>query len=179
MLPSVIGFCGPLQSGKTSASHIVISHHPGYSAVSFAQPMRNMLHALGVSYEDMQLRKGVALPALCGNTPRYALQTLGTQWGRDLIGEDIWVNAARHLICQHLDNGHRVVLDDVRFDNEAQMIRELGGGVVRIARPGYEYDPRHASEAGVSESLVGHRIDASDLTELQTRVLQWMNGESQ
>jgi len=70
------------------------------------------------------------------------MQWLGTEWGRNLIGEGFWIAAwqaatqAGHL--QHPTGGlvPLIVADDVRFANEAKAIRDRGGLVVRIERPG-------------------------------------------
>jgi hypothetical protein len=89
-------------------------------------------------------------PALAGRTPRYALQTLGTGWGRELMATDFWVrqfliaqDTARHL-------GMAVVCDDMRFANEAQAIKDAGGILVKVIRPGVETHGPHASEGGLN-----------------------------
>ena len=62
---------------------------------------------------------------LCNQTIRRAMQTLGTEWGRNLIGQDIWVNALERRIKS---TGASVILiPDVRFDSEAEMIFKNGG----------------------------------------------------
>jgi len=168
--PHLLGFCGPAQAGKTTAACTVVGRFPGWTRISFADPLRAMLRALGLTPEDMSDRKEEPMAILCGRTPRYALQTLGTEWGRRLVGDDIWLRAAeqrvKHLLCA----GHSVVIDDVRFDNEAEMIRERGGRVVLLARPGFSASRAHASEAGVHEHLVDHVIEAADLSQLTTGV---------
>jgi hypothetical protein len=68
-----------------------------------------------------------------GLTPRYALQTLGTEWGRALR-DDVWVQYGIHR-AQNL-GADFAVISDCRFPNEAALIREAGGEVWRIFRPG-------------------------------------------
>ena len=49
----------------------------------------------------------------------------------------------------------KAVFDDLRFPNEAALIRLYGGPVVRIVRPGHESAPQvaaHASEAFAFEA---------------------------
>jgi hypothetical protein len=82
--------------------------------------------------------KHVPSPYLNDQTPRHAMQTLGTEWGRNCMGEEFWVSAAREQIEMSFENGLNVVVDDVRFPNEADMIRDLGGVMVRIRRPSLE-----------------------------------------
>lgn len=64
-------------------------------------------------------------------TPRLALQTLGTDVFRDHFNQDIWVKVLKHKIINSSDN---IVITDVRFPNEANMIKELGGKIVQIIR---------------------------------------------
>lgn len=152
MRPQLIAFTGPATSGKTTAAqHFVTAH--GFHRTSFAKPLREMLMALGLSKDDLQSGKETPHPLLGGKTPRWALQSLGTQWGRDLISPDLWVNAARARAKQWLECGYCPVFDDCRFDNEARMVRELGGYVVEIVRPGLGRGT-HESERGVSSELV-------------------------
>lgn len=48
-----------------------------------------------------------------------------------------WLNRARLAIEEAFADGRRVVIDDVRFENEAALIASLGGVVIRIhGRPG-------------------------------------------
>lgn len=84
-------------------------------------------------------------------TPRYALQTLGTEWGRQ-INEDIWLLCAEREAVNRQVDGF-VVVADCRFVNEAAFIRSRGGLVVKIVRPGCDGSdalaagvPTHASE---------------------------------
>lgn len=67
-------------------------------------------------------------------TPRYVLQTLGTEWGRT-IDKDIWVKTALRRAAA-LKDGDAVLITDVRFINEARAIVAGGGQVWRIERPG-------------------------------------------
>lgn len=140
-----IGFCGPAGAGKsTAASHLV--QHWRFNRVRFAEPLKAMLVALGLSAEHLDgALKEEPTPLLCGRTPRQAMQWLGTEWGRDLIGPEFWIAAWQAAVervppsftCHGGFNPIRlIVADDVRFANEAQAIRDRGGIVVRIERPG-------------------------------------------
>ena len=72
---------------------------------------------------------------------RKYLQTLGTEAGRDVLGEDVWVNAMR----KRLKPGGKYVITNVRFPNEAALVRELGGKIYRIDRPGHGAVNAHSS----------------------------------
>ncbi len=115
-----------------------------------------MLMVLGVTAEELAdpARKEQPCAALLGKTPRQAMQSIGTQWGREMIHPDIWVSIAARRLDVAKAEGKSVVLDDCRFDNEAEVWRAAGGTVIEITRPGLAYNNGHASEAGISRHLI-------------------------
>lgn len=131
-LPPVVAFSAPAGGGKSTAAAYLAAKH-GYTLVKFAAPLKSMMRMLGLTDEHIEgILKEVPCPLLCGKTPRYAMQTLGTEWGRDIIGAGLWSNAWRELASDVLDQGGRVVCDDMRFANEEAGVRQLGGMVVRL-----------------------------------------------
>lgn len=131
-LPPVVAFNAPAGGGKSTAARHLIDNH-GYTLVKFAAPLKGMMRMLGLTDEHIEgSLKEVPCPLLCGKTPRYAMQTIGTEWGRDIIGADLWANAWREIASDVLDQGGRVVCDDMRFANEESVVRQLGGVVVRL-----------------------------------------------
>lgn len=147
----IVGLCGAAGSGKTTAAQELV-RRLHYKRHRFAGPLKDMLRVIGLT--DAQVdgdQKEVPCDLLCGRTPRHAMQTIGTQWGRECIGEDFWIRAWTATLPQC----HHVVVDDVRFDNEADAIRSLGGVIVRIDRPNLDVTDSlekraHASEAGLT-----------------------------
>lgn len=125
----VIGFTGPARSGKDTAADFLATELD-LQKVSFATPLKAMLRTLGLT--DSQLNgdlKEVVDPRF-GCTPRHMMQTLGTEWGRDLISQDIWVQALHDELVQGdllLESSIQgVVVADVRLPNEAEWVREHG-----------------------------------------------------
>jgi hypothetical protein len=142
----IIGLTGYAGSGKsTAAQHLVEKH--GFTLVKFAGPLKQMMRCLGLGDREIEGElKEEPHPLLSGKTPRYAMQTLGTEWGRDLIGFGLWVDVAMASAATVIDQGGRVVIDDCRFPNEAAAIKDAGGTVVNIRRPGVGPVNGHASE---------------------------------
>ena len=67
---------------------------------------------------------------------RKELQIEGTEKGRKVFGEDVWIQYVHQTILNHLDRGIRLFLvTDVRFPNEVEYIRAVGGSVYRIHAP--------------------------------------------
>lgn len=134
--PHVVALSGVAGSGKSTAAQYLVDMH-GYTRVRFAGPLKAAMAALGFSARDIEGRtKETPNASLCGKTPRYAMQTLGTQWGRDCIGEDFWVGLWSKAANDVLENGGRVVTDDCRFSNEAATVRKMGGCIYRIVGRG-------------------------------------------
>src|SRR5262245_6513313 len=96
----IIGLTGKLKSGKTEAAlHLC---KKGFTRVRFAGPLKNMMTCLQLTDAEIEgMLKEQPCDLLCGKTPRYAMQTIGTEWGRALIGEDLWVNAWKRLVLKH------------------------------------------------------------------------------
>ncbi len=122
-----------------------------WALLAFADPLRRMLHAgLGLSWHEMHERKEAPLPALDGVTPRRLMQTLGTEWGRQMILPDLWVRVWRRAAAARLGDGVRVVCPDVRMPDEAAAIWRLGGIVVWVDRPLPPSGDTHESERAFS-----------------------------
>lgn len=149
----VIGITGRAGAGKTTLASLV----PGAVVMQFADPLYAAVAALTGLPEAMlrhPLHKGRIIPWL-GKTPRQLLQTMGTEWGRAMVREDVWLVMARRRIEAWRESGaSTVIVADVRFDNECQFIRDdMGGQVWGVFRSG-KPDDGHSSEAGVHPSLV-------------------------
>lgn len=83
-------------------------------------------------------------------TPRRLMQTLGTEWGRDCIRTDLWTSLVRQRAIAHLALGRSVVIDDLRFQNELELVHELGGTAYRVTRPGIADATGHPSEGALA-----------------------------
>ena len=129
----IVGLSGLIGSGKTTAAKHLIEHH-GFVRLRFAGPLKAMMAALGLTEAETDGDlKHEPCDLLCGKTPRYAMQTIGTEWGRELIGPDLWIRAWLASVDE-LPPNSRIVADDVRFPNEAEAIFGLGGKLIRITR---------------------------------------------
>jgi hypothetical protein len=165
----LVGFAGLIGCGKTTAAQFLIKELQ-FHRVRFAGPLKAMMAALGLSNMEIDDPNCKEQPSalLCGKTPRWAMQSLGTEWGRNLIGDDIWINAWKRS-CEGYPH---IVVDDVRFPNEARAIKEANGLLVRIVRPSMQYNnSSHASEAqnfGVDHIIYNNGL----ITELHSQIMQ-------
>lgn len=143
----VIGFVGYAGSGKSEAAKRLIEKH-GYVRERMAGPLKEMLRGLGLTDRELDGDlKEKPCELLCGKTPREAMQLLGTEFGRQMIGGDIWVSSwLRRAGVALSDGAAGVVADDVRFPNEVGAIRSASGLIIRVDRDGVDRRYRHASE---------------------------------
>lgn len=108
--------------------------------------MKNMLHEAGVPWEFLSGSRKEEVVPVFGKTARQLMQTLGTEWGRDMVSSSLWVDLCRERdIKPAVESGLSVVVEGTRFQNEVQCVRDLGGIVVRVNRPGCGCDG-HRSE---------------------------------
>lgn len=138
---SVIGLNGRKQSGKDTAAQALIKR--GYQRLAFADPVKQSalaldpyvramdgsFHRLTGLHEHLGWELAKEIPDV-----RRLLQRLGTEVGRDILSDrhSIWTNIAARAAYEH----QRVVFTDLRFADEADLVRALGGMVIRIERPG-------------------------------------------
>lgn len=157
--PRVVGVAGRAGSGKNAVAAMI----PGAAVIQLADPLYAAVAVmLGVPEALLRHRayKSAPLPGI-GKTPRQLLQTLGTEWGRHLVGEDVWIRMAERRIEQFAAAGVTVVaIADVRFENEAEWVRARGGEIWHVYRHGLA-DDDHASEAGIKVEAADRVIDNS------------------
>jgi hypothetical protein len=145
----ILSFYGPQRAGKSESAKAVAAL-PGWHRVSFAGPLYAMMSTL-LGTEARDLPKHEPLDALCGRTLRQALQSLGTEWGRGMIGDTIWLEVmVRRVEELRKDGAVGVVIDDLRFANEYQLLRDMEACIVQVNREGCiipTLNGGHASEA--------------------------------
>lgn len=157
----IIGLCGAAGAGKDTVASILRDAHD-FSVEAFASPLYAAVSAMtGIPVDRLKSRefKEAPIPWLGGASPRRLLQTLGTEWGRDMIADHIWITLAERRVAEIAEQGCRgVVFSDCRFPNEAASIRSMGGVVWEVRRDGatcLRSDAAgHDSELGLPRSLI-------------------------
>ena len=188
----LLGLAGRAGCGKSTIAQALVDRGLA-QRVRFAGPLKDGLVAMGLSREQVDgALKETPSHLLCGATPRHAMQTLGTEWGRNMIGPDVWVRLTMHRVDDLLASGVNVIIDDVRFDNEAEAIRERDGQLVTLVRgPVSAAAPErglaalwqrlrarakgtHASEIGLTVRTVKVHNDGT-IADAVDEVLTWWN----
>ena len=138
----IIGICGLIGSGKGTVADILVNQ--GFVKVSFADKLKDGVAEIfgwdramleGDTDESRHWREQTDnfWTAETGRTitPRIVLQEFGTDCMRDGFYDGVWVSLLKKEILQYPGN---YVIPDVRFSNEQNMIRELGGKVWQVKR---------------------------------------------
>jgi len=118
-------------------------------------------------------------------SPREFLQKLGTEFGREQIGDNVWIDTLLHS----LEKDGSYIIPDVRFDNEAKAIKRYGGEIIKTVRitdnpiDDVMYEQAvsmtaHKSEAGIDTKYVDHTIVAQDLSQLKRLWIQYRSEHS-
>jgi hypothetical protein len=154
----IIALSGPMGSGKSTAVEILkfmvrdMGVNKPIKVIKFAQPLYDM--------QEMIYRR---ISSVYGRPTSFVkdrklLQYLGTEWGRETIGETIWVDLWEKEVKTALQDGYVVVCDDARFDNEAESVRRMEGYLIKIVADQSHRradNPNgianHASEAGIKD----------------------------
>jgi hypothetical protein len=116
--------------------------------VSFADPLREALLALHPSWDLWHFGPGKDLvPPDGGLSPRELMRALG-DWVKWYV-PGFFIEAAYRAIAQHFGDGRHVVIDDVRFEAEADWIRSCGGYICHVSRTDVVFRRDHNSEMGI------------------------------
>jgi len=161
----LVGLVGKKRSGKDTVCCIIreLAVCDGLSSerIAFADAVKEeCAEKLGESIEFMESRKDIFRPFY---------QWYGTEYRRGLRGEDYWTKQAGEKVAR--SKADVVIFTDVRFKNEAAFIRENGGILLRVNRPGNDDTDQHRSELEVDEIDCDFGIENDDtLDRLRSRV---------
>lgn len=162
----IVGFAGSKGAGKDTAAQTLID--TGWHHDSFAAPIRTAACALlGISPAELQATKENPRHELGGKSLRDFMQLMGTEFGREMMYEHMWVSS----FITRTKKYQRVVVTDVRFDNEAETIKGLGGFIIRIERPLVMNNDLHISERPLPAQYIdGVIVNNGSIPELHNNV---------
>lgn len=177
----IIGLSGYARSGKDTAAQALVED--GWIRIAFADKVREFLYRLDPivdTYSQYRLQDVIDQYGWSGykesgysDEIRGLLQRLGTECGRGVISDTIWVDAALggsctcngeqanvchdirnepHIVgCPRWGMPKNIVVTDVRFPNEVKAIKDRGGMVIRISREGVGPANNHPSETALDD----------------------------
>lgn len=183
--PELIALYSPAaQMGKSTATRL-LTEGLGFQNVKFADPLKAMtrcfLEQIGVPAEQVEdfvegHRKEEPLTEFGFDhlTTRKIMQTLGKEWGRDSLDPNLWTTIAGRKARKLISDGERVVIDDLRFPNEYDLVRTMGGEAWCLYNPRV---PIGTSEHPSEGLLANHAFDRAlindgTVEELETTVAE-------
>lgn len=166
MKPIILAFTGIMGAGKSEAIRTLAAFLMEQRStapivlIKFAQPLYDMQESIYSRIESVYQRPQNFIK------DRFLLQYLGTEWGRNTIDQDIWVKLWITAVNEAAakNPGAIIVCDDCRFDNEAEVVKIVGGKIIKITtdRNNERIDvsrSNHASEQGVSTKYLDFIIE--------------------
>lgn len=137
-LPRIIGIVGRARVGKDVVATSFARY--GYKRIALADAVKDSALAINpiiFCSDDRNIRLSDVVDALGWdrakeiNEVRRLLQTIGTEFVRDILGEDIWIQALEKRAAG-ID---KVVVPDIRFPNEAAWVKRAGGVLIKVIKP--------------------------------------------
>ena len=187
-MKKLIALTGASGSGKSTVAEYLSQLEPSsmerkrehipFARIKFSQTLKKMLLQIpGITEEMTEGRlKETPQEIFGGQTPRQVMQTLGTEWGRELVSKNIWLDSWERSI----EDYSYVVAEDLRYVNEAELVKRLGGEIWRVKRPNY-LNSGHVSETeqtDIEADVIIHNNGSIENLHLNVRaILSPWNGE--
>lgn len=190
----VFGVAGLMGSGKDTVAKFIAEEYDA-KIIHFADPIYESAKRLNpyVLYDTSPIRLMDLIDKIGWDKAkrtsfevRRLLQIIGTECGRNIHGEDCWIELAADKIRRLFDRNSNefadpacVLIPDVRFHNEAAFIKSIGMEVLYVERPGLADDTpemQHISEQHGQELKLLCKIIKNDgtLDNLKAKVLRAM-----
>lgn len=150
---TIVGLTGAAGSGKSTIA-VALQAKGLFTRMSFGHGLKRVAGFIfGFSYEQLYGEEREVTDERYGFSPRYVLQYLGTEVFR-MMYANVWIDVLKRTADEM--GVKRIVIDDLRFENEADFVHSLGGIVILIDTPPMASnltDDRqtHVSEAGVKQ----------------------------
>lgn len=131
----LIGICGKMGSGKDYIATKYILPYLRYVKgktpiqLSFADQIKvNVMTKNNLSFNEMYVKKS--------DYTRQLLQMEGTESGRNILGNDIWIKYFNTWSQIFMSRGiDTIITSDVRFRNEMEYIKKQNGIIIKISAP--------------------------------------------
>jgi len=193
----IIGLTGLKGSGKDTLAEFLYQDF-GFGRLAFADPLKlSAAAAIGCTVGDLErlknnpharitLTNGQAntydkdWPSITTITVREYLQRYGTEAHRDIFGDTFWIDP---IIDEAFNRAAKypVVITDARFENEQRAVKNAGGYVVEVTRPGMDVGDGHASENvshGLTDIVVPNEGTLADLQTAASKLVEWLTLQS-
>lgn len=174
---SLIGVSGYAGAGKDTFANVLVQKY-GFERIAFADLLKQVVYTLNpivdpiVGFRVHDFVDDYGWDYAKQNVPeiRRLLQRMGTEAGRDILGQDIWVDA----VFNNMGSGDYCI-SDMRFPNEAQRVVDNNGVTVRIIRDGIIPANNHPGEVALDnwdfDYIVYNNHGIDNLEEMADKIL--------
>jgi len=138
----MIGIIGKKYSGKDTVADIICKLHPDYIKLAFADTLKDTCMSLFGFTHDQVYNDKETIDSNWNITPREVLQFVGTELVRNNmnkllpdIGDNFWIKTIDVKAKLAIQNGKKIIISDVRFENEVNYIKQNGGIIIKVTRP--------------------------------------------
>lgn len=176
----IIGLAGYARSGKDTLASMMVSNYD-FKQIAYADALKNILKATNPLLDEDGMRLNEALSyfgeddlksSKYGGEYRRLCQKLGTEGIRKNIGESTWINVVKDSISADPESDW--VVTDCRFANEIQAVKDLGGQVLWVHRPGVDPVNSHSSDNSISERDADEIIyNMGTKADMLSQFIQW------
>lgn len=149
----VLGLVGKKGSGKDTVADYLVEKY-GYQKYAFAGRLKKVVaHLFDIPETSMSCaHQKEEIDPRWGLSPRQMMQQVGTDLVRNHYGDDFWIRHYRFWLASALSSSPHIVVSDVRFQNEADVILEQGGILLRIVRPSMNKTKKGEEDTHISET---------------------------
>lgn len=187
----IVALTGPKGAGKDTVADVLVNHYMiqqrRVKRLAFADPIKKVIqHIFDLDPSSNKQYDDFKRTTLHFNTPNSITrdQRLSQVSARHVVREigmlmrsydEKQFNAYVEDHFKGASDQDVFIVTDLRFDNEYVLLRKWGAKIVRIERPGYEYDG-HITERGFDDKLVDFTIsNIGSLQELTHSIYNLIN----
>ena len=147
----LIAFHGKKLSGKTTSADYLVKTHK-FKKCSFAQKGKETCGDIfQLTHEQLYGSLKEVVDERYNVTPVFIMQRFMTEVTRHIY-EPIWIKCLERKISSFKE-GTNIVIDDLRFQNEAEWVINNNGVIIHISRSETYINDSHASEQGIDENM--------------------------
>lgn len=168
MTNKIIGISGKKRHGKDTVGQIIQNLRPNAVRIAYADALKREVaimvskyqnaldHTTGIDVakvdklikqmndDTIDPKTGVAMKEKF----RLILQWWGTEFRRQMFTDSYWRDRLAEQLEQ-LSPDKLAIITDVRFPDEADQVKEMGGILIRVNRPGINDQSNHPSETAL------------------------------
>jgi dephospho-CoA kinase len=168
-MAQIIGITGKKNSGKDTIGNYLVEKY-GYKRLAFADPLKEACRSI-FSFTDAQLYhdKKEEIDEYWNESPRKIFQIIGTDLLRNKFMKNIWIAALKKKIMDEFKKNpnQKIVITDIRFENENNLIKELNGIIIRVNRYTSNINvDLHESEQMIDNLVVDYEINNNSTKEI-------------